>query len=127
MIILEKYVILKYLLIFDNIILSVLFFAIKKEDPVGRKVKKKGINKKREYHVKKRGMERFGIFLSKRDQEQMIRIIREGRAILLRRESNTKSHYKLEYKGTLMRVVYIKDHKCLLTVIPLKNKQKKAI
>lgn len=107
--------------------LGVLFVAIKKEDVVGRKVKKKGVKKIREYHVKRRGMERFGIFLSKRDQQQIIRIIREGKAILLRKESNTKSHYKIEYEGILMRVVYTKAHKCLLTVIPLKNQQKKAI
>lgn len=94
---------------------------------MGRKVKMKGLKKIREYHVKKRSLERFGIFLSKRDQEQIVRIIREGRAMLLSRESNTKSHYKLEYEGIMMRVVYSKEHKCLLTVIPLKNQKEKAI
>ena len=94
---------------------------------MGRKIKKRSVKKTREYHVKKRGMERFGIFLSRKDQEQIIRIIKEGRATLLRIESNTKKHYKVEYAGIKMRVVYSKDHQCLLTVIPLKNQEKKAI
>ena len=87
---------------------------------------KKKVKKIRENHVKKRGMERFGIFLTRRDQEQIVQMILEGRAELLRKESHTKRHYKLEYSGNFMRVVYSKVHKCILTVIPLKKDQEKV-
>lgn len=85
--------------------------------------KKVGLKKIRESHVKQRARERFGIYLTKRDLGQIVRIIQEGKAFLLRNESNTKKHYKVEYAGIEMRVIYSKAHRCLLTVIPLKNSQ----
>lgn len=90
-------------------------------------VKKKSLKKIRECHVKKRSMERFNLFLTRRDQEQIVRIIKEGKAMLLSKEGKHKSHYKIEYAGISMRVIYNSALDCLHTVIPLKNQQEKAI
>jgi hypothetical protein len=98
-----------------------------KEDDVSKnRVKKRTLKKRREHHVQKRRVERFGIFLTRKDLEQIIRIIKEGNAILLGVESHSKKHYKVEYAGLEMKVVYSKTHECLLTVIPLKNQHEKA-
>jgi len=82
-------------------------------------MKKNTIKKIRENHVKRRSMERFGIYLSRKDQEEIVRTIREGKAEFLKRESNAKKHFKVEYHGKIFRVVYNKKHRCLLTVLPI--------
>lgn len=69
-------------------------------------------------HASQRANERYGLQLTRNDHEAICRIIREGHAIVLEKQSNTKTKYALEYKGQWLAVVYSKKLKCLYTCLP---------
>jgi len=85
------------------------------------------LNKKlktiRTRHVSRRAIERYGVHLTKRDQERIIgKIQRRDEGVrFLFKQSNSRSHYEIDYQGETFRVVYNKVHKCILTVLPTKN------
>lgn len=70
------------------------------------------------FHAKKRAAQRFGLDLTTDKQRQIVRLIQLGKGRFVKHESNSRSHWVIEWEGQLLRVVYDKVRKELVTVLP---------
>lgn len=84
-----------------------------------------GISKKRasQLHARRRSAQRTGIVLTDGRQKKIVQMIQSGKATFVRKRSNRVSTFDVLYCGELMRVVYDRKRKCLVTVLdPPRNK-----
>ena len=69
-------------------------------------------------HAKRRFYERFGILLNRKDRQNLINQIQGNRAKFVEKESNRVSLWDVMVKGKIIRVVYDKDRKNIVTALP---------
>ena len=69
-------------------------------------------------HVKKRAKQRFNLDLQTRDILNIANMIRSGESQYIDAESNKRSLHLIEYEGKEMIVVYHKDNKIPVTILP---------
>lgn len=86
-----------------------------------RKIKAKDLKKRRYEHTKGRLETRYALEVNKRDLERIIKLIQNKKGRFVRRESNSKTHWLLNYQGQELYVVYSKKTKTILTVMPKKR------
>ena len=71
-------------------------------------------------HAAVRSLERYGVWLDRSHQREIILQIQSGRdATFLERRSNRVSIWQVIYHGRPMRVVYDKKRHSLATVLPV--------
>lgn len=70
-------------------------------------------------HAKKRALERFSISYNKEVRREIISTIKAGAAILLRKQSNRVSLWKVQVAGQDCKVAYDKHRKEIITFLPL--------
>lgn len=78
--------------------------------------KRKSINQR--IHAKRRFLERYGMTFSTRDLDAIVSQIKTGQASFISRQSLRVTIWDVFYCGTLMRVVYDKNTKNIVTVFP---------
>ena len=85
-----------------------------------RKQKKKGKNKleAERIHCKMRFMERYGIEFSRNMRREFERLIQSFQTNLIRKQSNRVSIHDILYEGRVFRVVYDRNRKTVVTVLP---------
>jgi hypothetical protein len=71
-----------------------------------------------ERHFRKRLFERYHLEISTGEYRQLAADIQAGRGRLLFRESLTRTHWLVRFKGAAVRVVYDKTVKGLATALP---------
>lgn len=69
-------------------------------------------------HVRKRALNRWGILLHQDAQAAIARKIEEGDAQFVRETDNAKRVYLVDYEGQRLPVVYDRQRKQLVTVLP---------
>lgn len=72
-------------------------------------------------HARRRFLERFGLRISDNGLREMVLQIQSARAEFVRKESNRVSLWKVRYCGELFDVVYDKQRKNIVTVLPVKQ------
>lgn len=70
-------------------------------------------------HAKKRAKQRYKIDLSHEEYEALCRQIRDGESIFVKKQSNTRTIHDVTYKNKVMRAVYDKLRKCIVTFLHL--------
>lgn len=70
------------------------------------------------FHAKKRATQRYGLTLTTEKQQAIVRLIQLGRGRFIRNQSNRVSVWAVEYGGMILPVVYDKNRKVLVTVLP---------
>lgn len=85
-----------------------------------RKRRRKNITKANSLlrHSKRRASERYGLNIGRAGLWEIVNIIRSGRAIFVRKETNRVSEWKVEYSGVSMRVIYDRRRKMVVTFLP---------
>jgi len=72
-------------------------------------------------HVRRRGLSRYNLNLSKRKQKEIVSKIRHGNCKNSKKLTNTRSYHVVEYQGIDLPVIYDKKRKKLVTVLPKHN------
>jgi hypothetical protein len=73
-------------------------------------------------HAANRARERFGINLSQNDQQEICRMIRDGEASFVRKDSNRVSVFDVLFKEYVIRAVYDKHRHSIATVLTVDMK-----
>ncbi len=86
---------------------------------MGRK-KKKTLTKleAERLHAKQRFLERYGIDFNRHMRREFERLIQCYQTHLIRKQSNETSVHDVIYEGEVYRVVYDKNRKTIITVLP---------
>lgn len=71
-----------------------------------------------EMHAKKRAEERYGVSLNSEDRRDIVKMIQNGEADFVAKQSNTRSLFKVDFEGSPLNVVYDKARHALRTVLP---------
>jgi hypothetical protein len=79
---------------------------------------KKRINQ----HVIHRSEQRYGIRLNSKKRKEIVRIIQSNGSTGLKRISNTKTLYMVNYEGQDILVLYSRARKTILTVYPKESR-----
>jgi len=79
--------------------------------------KSKGKKKNQIKHARKRFLKRFEIDLNDNQYMQLVNRIQKGRAELVRRQSNRVSIWDIEFEDQMIRVVYDKRTKAIVTAL----------
>ena len=84
-----------------------------------RKRKKKGSKTNAERkHASRRMLQRHGLEVGKTELGEMVKMIQDGEATFVERQSNRITVWDMDYIGRLLRVVYDKERKQIVTVLP---------
>lgn len=73
--------------------------------------------KDQQRHTRLRALERTGLNITVRDQEQIVQKIQRGECTMVRKQSNRVSVFDVEYEETTLRVVYDRHRKSLATIM----------
>lgn len=73
-------------------------------------------------HAKQRAMERYGIDLNRHKREQIIRMIQNGQAECVRKQSLRVSIFSVQFEDKEVIVVYDKQRKTLASFLPIEAK-----
>lgn len=76
----------------------------------------KKINQK--YHAKYRAKERYGLTINKEKYQKLVEKIRSGKSISSEKQSNRITIHTLMFEDELVRVVYDKNRKTVVTFLP---------
>jgi len=79
--------------------------------------KSKGKKRNQIKHARRRFLNRFDIDINDNQYIQLVNKIQKGRAELVRRQSNRVSIWDLEFEGQMIRVVYDKKTKAIVTAL----------
>ena len=74
-------------------------------------------------HAKKRAKERLGISLTTKLEKQIVQAIRSNKFTFVHRTSRTRIVADVDLAGRIIRVVYSKSTKQIVTVLPRKGVQ----
>ena len=69
-------------------------------------------------HAKTRALQRYDLDLSREDLEELVRQIQLGKAEFILRQSCRVSFFAVELRGQKFPVVYDKQRKTIVTVLP---------
>jgi hypothetical protein len=81
-------------------------------------MRRKSKAKCQQAHARKRAMERYGIDLSRAKQEEIIGLIKANKAQFVEKQSNRITVFRVVLDDKMFRVVYDKQRKSLVTVLP---------
>jgi len=70
-------------------------------------------------HAKRRALQRYGLVLGVKEQEEIIKLIQRGKAKFINRDSLRVTIFAVEYEGKLLKVVYDGERKTLASVLPM--------
>lgn len=71
-----------------------------------------------EEHFKRRMRERFGISISRKRYDELVGLIKSNKATLLEKQSLRVNKYKITIDSKDYIVIYDKNRKTLVTVLP---------
>jgi hypothetical protein len=74
--------------------------------------------KKQSRHARRRARERYALDLHQDAQQQIIRMIQDGEARFIRRQSQRVSLWEVEHDGLRLPIVYDRKRKTIVTVLP---------
>ncbi len=69
-------------------------------------------------HSKRRALERHQVRLNGKDLRSIAQLIQTNKGKFLERRSLDRSTWQVEYNNQLLKVVYSKRHKTVVTVLP---------
>ncbi len=69
-------------------------------------------------HSKRRASERHQVSLNGKDLRNIVKLIQENRGKFIERRSLDRSTWEVKYNEQILRVVYSKRHKTIVTVLP---------
>jgi hypothetical protein len=69
-------------------------------------------------HARRRFRERYGIVLNEHQYKYLSQQISDNRAKFIEKQSNRVSVFELKYENQVVRVVYDKQTKQIVTVLP---------
>jgi hypothetical protein len=69
-------------------------------------------------HARRRFRERYGIVLNEHQYKYLSQQISDNRAKFIEKQSNRVSVFELKYENQMVRVVYDKQTKQIVTVLP---------
>ena len=69
-------------------------------------------------HAKRRANQRYGLSLNRDKLNAMVRLIQEGKCTFIERQSNRVTVFSLLFEGLTFPVVYDKQRKTIVTVLP---------
>ena len=72
-------------------------------------------------HSRRRAIERYGLDIGRCSQEAIANLIRGGRGVFLKRCSNRVSEWEVLCEGNLLRVLYDRKRRALVTILPPKR------
>ena len=70
------------------------------------------------FHTRQRLLERYALAVSSDDIFQLAKRIAHGQAELLARQSRTVAHWRLEFRGVMLRLVFDSRRRSILTALP---------
>lgn len=70
-------------------------------------------------HAKRRALQRYGLVLNNKEQDEIIGLIQQGRAKFINRDSLRVTIFAVQYQGKLLKVVYDGERKTLASVLPM--------
>ena len=74
-------------------------------------------------HAKRRALQRFAINLDSHKQDEIVKLIQEGKATFLRRDSTRVSIFAIRFESKLLKVVYDSQRKTLASVLPMTEEE----
>lgn len=74
--------------------------------------------KSQKVHAKRRFIQRFGLFLSDQQYEQIVRDIQSQKAQFIEKQSNRVTLWRVIVEDNEVVVVYDKERKSISTVLP---------
>lgn len=80
--------------------------------------KSKGKRKAQIKHALRRFDERFDLQLNDNQYKQIVNMIQKGRAEFIRKQSNRITHWDVTFQDQVIRVVYDKARKVVVTALP---------
>lgn len=89
----------------------------------GNMMRRKTKKRCQRIHSKKRALERYNLVLNRFDFREIIKIIHSGKTLEAYSISNRVTVHKLIYADILLRVVYDKMRKEIVTFLPFENKK----
>jgi hypothetical protein len=69
------------------------------------------------HHARRRAAHRFGINLSPKTHDQLIQDIQTGKALFVEKQSNRISVWDLKYDNQILRLVYDRQRKQIVTIL----------
>ena len=69
-------------------------------------------------HSKRRASERYQVSLSGKDLRGIVKLIQDGKGKFVERRSLDRSTWEVKYNEQILKVVYSKRHKTIVTVLP---------
>ena len=75
--------------------------------------------KRQHGHARKRFGERFGISMDDSDLNLMVKKIHRGEAAIVEKQSNRVSKFAVDHNNTTYTVVYDRQRKSIVTVLPV--------
>ena len=78
------------------------------------------------HHARLRSLERYGLELTKQVHSELVKMIRDGWAVQVEKQSNRVSIYQTEYRGHSLRFVYDHMRKQIVTFLPNDRENQKG-
>ncbi len=72
-------------------------------------------------HFKARALERYGLELNRHDLRDIAKMIQRNSGQFIEKQSNRITVWEVTYKDTLLRVVYDKNRKVVVTALPFEE------
>lgn len=92
-----------------------------------RRKKRKSVVQRRTEHAQRRALERYGLNLTNGDLDTIAGKIHKSEGTFLRQLSNTKTAWRVEWKGQFVIVGYSKKTKQIVTFLPLVPEAEQAL
>ena len=80
--------------------------------------RKKSRTNKQRNHAKRRFKQRYGIDFNQQMRQEFRRLIQSNQCVLVEKQSNRISIWDVTYEGNVYRIVYDKQRKNVVTVLP---------
>jgi len=80
--------------------------------------RKKSRTNKQRNHSKRRFRQRYGIDFNQQMRQEFRRLIQSNQCVLVEKQSNRISIWDVTYEGNVYRIVYDKQRKNVVTVLP---------
>ena len=72
-------------------------------------------------HAKRRALERYDLDINRKSRMGIISLIQNNHTIERKKQSNRVTIHTLNYNGKIIKVVYDKDRKNIVTFLPIDN------
>lgn len=81
-------------------------------------MRKRSKAKSQKSHCLRRFRERYGISITDNDYQIIVKMIQDGKATCIEKQSNRVSVFEIDYRGEKLQVCYDKNSKQISTVLP---------